>query len=422
MKNRVGYFGEVKRVDETGTEVTEGIGKYKKVTQVHDQWTRMREDKLRGLKRALYYSYQAAICQPYNASDDAMIKSITGIITAIQDQQELTENQITTLEGLESQYADLAAASQEYGRTSTEYIAALAAIIQDKEGNYFRCLINHDKLKVDYEDKIISIPFEENTVTIDPVHDNHDLVSTNFHNGTVFKWVHGNKEEWVPDTYWIVYMQYSEETAYFRGEIRKADEEIKIIVINDDGTETEKTYRGWMTGPNEETLVWNVKKGVVWNDMNYTKKLYITKDEDTLAYFKRFDRVIINGKSWEVQAYNDNYGTSSSNVDTGIIRVALKETYTSTDQQIKEMEMAAAVEEPMIFGPDVLSPYDEVQYSTNTSAAWEVLIPEDAGEIISYSVDNDNNLKIVVLTTKAYRKGFNIKCGDIQKHIIIKSL
>jgi hypothetical protein len=24
----------------------------------------------------------------------------------------------------------------------------------------FRCLINHDKLKVDYEDKIISIPFE----------------------------------------------------------------------------------------------------------------------------------------------------------------------------------------------------------------------------------------------------------------------
>ena len=156
--------------------------------------------------------------------------------------------------------------------------------------------------------------------------------------------------------------------------------------------------------------------------MNYTKKLYITKDEDTLAYFRRFDRVIINGKSWEVQAYNDNYGTNSSNVDTGIIRVALKETYTSTDQQIKEMEVAAAVEEPMILGPDVLSPYDEVQYSTNTTAAWEVLIPEDAGEIISYSIDENNNLNIVVLTTRAYRKGFNIKCGDIQKHIVIKSL
>ena len=70
MRNRVGYYGEVKRVDESGTEVS-GKGKYKKVTRVHDQWTRMREDKLRGLRKALYYSYQAAICQPYSASDDA---------------------------------------------------------------------------------------------------------------------------------------------------------------------------------------------------------------------------------------------------------------------------------------------------------------------------------------------------------------
>jgi len=51
----------------------------------------------------------------------------------------------------------------------------------------FRCLINHDKLKVDYEDKIISIPFSEPPIGgVDPI-------DTNFHNGTVFKWVHGNK-------------------------------------------------------------------------------------------------------------------------------------------------------------------------------------------------------------------------------------
>lgn len=421
MRNRVGYYGEVKRVDESGTEVS-GKGKYKKVTRVHDQWTRMREDKLRGLRKALYYSYQAAVCQPYNASDDATIKAIVAIITSIQDKVELTENQITTLVALESQYEELAAAGAEFGRTSTEYVAALNNVIADKEGNYFRCLINHDKLKVDYEDKIISIPFIENTVSIDPVQDNDDWVETNFHNGTVFKWIHGNKEEWVPDTYWIVYMQYSEETAYFRGEIRKADEEITIIVINDDGTESEKTYRGWMTGPNEETLMWNVKKGIVWNDMNYTKKLYITKDEDTLAYFKRFDRVIINGKSWEIQAYNDNYSSSASNPDSGIIRVALKETYTSTDQQIREMNAADQSTDSEITGPDVLAPYDEVKFSAKGAAAaeWEVNIADN--NIISYSIDDNNDLNIVVLTTKAYRKGFDIKYGDLKKHIIIKSL
>jgi hypothetical protein len=92
-----------------------------------------------------------------------------------------------------------------------------------------------------------------------------------------------------------------------------------------------------MTGPDETEIVWNVKKGIVWNDMNYTKKLYITKDENTSAFFKRFDRVKINGKPWEIQAYNDNYSISRTDRgETGIIRVALKETYTSTDQFVAE--------------------------------------------------------------------------------------
>jgi len=96
------------------------------------------------------------------------------------------------------------------------------------------------------------------------------------------------------------------------------------------------TYRGWMTGPNETTALWNTKKNVTWNDMNYTKLLYITKDEDTLAFFQRFDRIVINGKPWEVQAYNESYSVSKgAEADTGIIRVALKETYTGTDQFIK---------------------------------------------------------------------------------------
>jgi len=138
-------------------------------------------------------------------------------------------------------------------------------------------------------------------------------------------------------------MQYSEETAYFRAEIRKADEEIEIVTIDAEGNESSITYRGWMTGPNETSAAWNVKKGVTWNDMNYTKLLYITKDEDTLAFFQRFDRIVINGKPWEVQAYNESYSTSkTAGTDTGIIRVALKETYVNTDQFVKEELEAAA--------------------------------------------------------------------------------
>ena len=71
-----------------------------------DPLVRIREDKLRSLKRALYNSYQSAV-----------------IVFDKDDRKEDDEG--------------------------------------NKTGYHFRCLINHDKLKVDYEDKVLSIPFKE---------------------------------------------------------------------------------------------------------------------------------------------------------------------------------------------------------------------------------------------------------------------
>lgn len=336
-----------------------------------DQWTRMRQDKLRSLNKALYYSYQAAVVQKYVAAEG--------------------DNQTSP---------------------------------------YFRCLINKQKQHVEYEDKEISIPFQECSVSVDPiVKDNDDFLQTNFHNGTTFVWRHANRQEWIPDSYWVVYMQYSEETAYFRGQIRRADEQIQIIPIEKDGSEGEPLiYHGWTSGPDETDILWNVKKNIAWNDLNYTKLIYITKDETTLAFFKRFDRVNINGKPWEVQAFNDNYGSSSNKTDTGIIRVAVKETYTSTDQQIKNQEKEEQTTEPTIIGSDTLSPFDEnIKYTVlnGGAGAWSVILPTSAAaklqDLISYSIDGDN-LYITVKTTKSYRSGFDIKYGNATKHVTIKSL
>ena len=330
------------------------------------QWMRMRQDKLRSMKKALYYSYQAAVVQKYIPSEG-----------------------------------------------------------EKQTSPFFRCLINKEKQHVEYEDKEISIPFEECSVSVDPVvKDNNDLLQTNFHNGTTFIWRHANKKEWIPDSYWVVYMQYSEETAYFRGEIRRADEEIEIIPIKKDGSQGDPLiYHGWTSGPDETDILWNVKKGVVWNDMNYTKLIYITKDETTLAFFKRFDRVNINGKPWEVQAYNDNYGSSSNKTDTGIIRVAVKETYTSTDQKIKKDKEARSVEE--IVGPDILSPFDvKVKYTAadDTTGSWsvETLGGAATDDLISYTIDG-KSIFITVKTKKSYKNGFNLKYGNSIKHITIRS-
>ena len=403
-----------------------------------DQWIRMRQDKLRSLKKALLYSYQSAIVQKYDVKNNTKVNNIIQLITRLQDQQILTQVEKQFLLELEEEYQ---ISSQ---RGSIDYIKDLQQIVDNLTNSspLFRCLINHDKLKVDYEDKIISIPFEEAPIG------SEEIQNTNFHNGTVFKWVHGNKEEWTPDTYWIIYMQYSEETAYFRAEIRKADQEIEIVTIDAEGNESTVTYRGWMTGPNETTALWNTKKNITWNDMNYTKLLYITKDQDTLAFFQRFDRIIINGKPWEVQAYNESYSTSkTAGTDSGIIRVALKETYTSTDQFVKqkiEEKTAAQKEkaqydaihtEPRIDGPSIAKPYETLIFTAKNFATerdengkeiikhWS-LYGTDLAKIIKTSVDG-KTITVEVLTGTSNKKGFYVNYGnsdDTILHVQIASL
>lgn len=389
-----------------------------------DQWTRMRQDKLKSLKKALLYSYQSAVVQKYDVKKDSLANSLITILTFLQDKLELSENQLNILKKIEEEYEIT------IDRDTVEYQDKIQEIIDSlvNENPLFRCLINHDKLKVDYQDKIISIPFEEAPV------DKDEIVETGFHNGTVFKWIHGNKEEWTPDTYWIVYMQYSEETAYFRAEIRKADEQIEIIVIDEEGNESSVKYRGWMTGPNETSILWNTKKGIVWNDMNYTKILYITKDQDTLAFFQRFDRIIINGKPWEVQAYNESYSVSkTAQYESGIIRVALKQTYTSTDQFIKEklaegagLDEEQTILDPYIEGPTSAKPYDIVTFSAknfNTQGEWSISDPSLA-KIVDRSEDN-KIITVEIITKRSNLKGFDVNYGNNDEtihNVVIKSI
>ena len=89
----------------------------------------------------------------------------------------------------------------------------------------FRALINPNKLKQDYDDKILSVGFE------------YDVAP-----GTIFEWV-GTK------TFWIVYLQDLTELAYFRGDIRKCSQE--IAWEDEDGVH--KTYAA-VRGPVETKI------------------------------------------------------------------------------------------------------------------------------------------------------------------------
>lgn len=216
----------------------------------------------------------------------------------------------------------------------------------------YRCLINPDKLKEDYNNMILSIPYENIFLGKEYEGEKGDkpfLMDSIVKPGNVFYW----QEE---DSYWIVYMHYINERAYFRAEIRKCEKE---VTIND------RTYKIYFRGPTETTIQWGQKSNTIWNNLNYSAIIFITKDENTEEYLKRFAILEIDGETWEVVARNPVSGD-------GIIEVALKETYTDTFPDVKPEEPE---DNALIKGDNLVYPYDIKVYTVHTknpSGTWYV--------------------------------------------------
>ena len=231
---------------------------------------------------------------------------------------------------------------------------AATAIIGGKE---FRCLINPDQLKADYDAKILSIPFRDVCL-------NEDRVGTttqgeqdiNIQVGDVFTWKETN-------TNWLVYLRYLEEDAYFRADIRRCNHEAEI-----DG----RKYSVYARGPVENSLDWKKGNLEMYNELNYTLIMYITKDKFTLDYFERFKKIKIDDKPWEVQAVD----TMSS---VGIIEVALKETFSNTlEEEMKDVETETNGDQeagsPHIIGSTIVYPYETYSYAIDglTNGIWTI--------------------------------------------------
>ena len=96
--------------------------------------------------------------------------------------------------------------------------------------------------------------------------------------------------------------------------------------------------------------------------------MYITKDDTTEDYFRRFKTITLDKKPWEVNAV-DALSTE------GIIRVLLKEDYSNTvaEEIAEEKEENAVIETSLIQGPIEVYPYDTVQYTIDkTGGSWEL--------------------------------------------------
>ena len=262
------------------------------------------------------------------------------------------------------------------------YQAATAIL---KDGREFRCLINPDKLKNDYDNKIISIPFKDICLNSEFLGVPTSLAEepTNIQVGDVFEW----KET---ETHWLVYLRYLEEDSYFRAEIRKCDS-----VLSFDN----KDYWVYSRGPIETTIKWGQKSNTVWNNINYSAVVYVGADEDTNK-LKRFSIVKLNGQNYEVQVVNRI--TSG-----GVIVLYLSEHYTNSIEEQFEIEEDDFIEISLIQGKTEVYPFStETYYVEGGDGEWsvdssKVSIVEQSEEHLSLEVTSSYSGEFNILYTKA---------------------
>ena len=302
---------------------------------------------------------------------------------------------------------------------------AATAILQD--GRMFRCLINPDKLKLDYDDKIISIPYEdicigkiveqidEETGEIIKIEQSVPRVGKTSEGlepiglkvGDVFTWKETNTD-------WMVYLQMLEEDAYFRAEIRKCDYEVEI---------NGNPYKVWARGPENDLISWHTKKNISWNDIDHTIVMYITKNEETEKFFHRFVRFDLGGKPWEVQTVD---GISSE----GILEVTIQEWYDNTiedlvnEEKKQEESQQPEIDKslPHILGDTVVYPYDEKQYTIENLSGGIWLVDNPKKAVITSQTERQVDLAIITGKSGEVNLIYRTDKEDITLNIVIESL
>ena len=260
-----------------------------------------------------------------------------------------------------------------------------------------RALINPNKLKQDYDDKIISIGHEYS-----------------FAPGTVFEWV-GTK------TFWLVYLQDLTELAYFRGDIRKCS--YQIAWEDEDGKHN--TYAA-IRGPVETKINFIQKHGISVDTPNYSLSILMPKDEAAIKYFKRYSKFYLQGDPtcWRVEA-TDWISTP------GILEVVAVEYYANeTEDDVQAGIVGGLIEE--IKDPNGSKPLEiigetfirvkksyEFSYEGEEELNWMV----DKKYPVKMVVDSQNKKKVSIYWDSSYSGQFDLYYGDnIKKTIVVESL
>lgn len=261
-----------------------------------------------------------------------------------------------------------------------------------------RALINPDKVKQDYDDKIISIGYEHG-----------------YQPGDVFEWVNTN-------SHWLIYLQDKTELAYFRGEIRRCRYTIKYQ--DEEGNE-HFTYAA-VRGPVETKINFIQKSGISVDRPNFSLNILLPANRYNLDYFNRYSKFYLGEDDkkicWRVEAI-DWISTP------GILQINAVEYYSNEFEDDIENGVAGGLivkeENPntnriehLIEGETFIKPKGiyEYKYTGLTIATWSI----DKKYPIKYEVIDERTIKLQ--WDSNYSGQFDIEYGTLKKTIVVESL
>lgn len=319
------------------------------------QQQRMIKDKRRSLDRAMLYSYQAAFIRKWHPDYEPLM----------EDEKDLPP---------------------------------------------VRALINPNKLKQDYDDKILSTGFENK-----------------YQAGDIFEWCNTR-------SYWLVYLQDLDELAYFRGAIRRCCYE--LIWLDEDGNE-KRTYAA-VRGPVETKIDFIQKHQISVDEPNYSLNILMPRNPDTMAYFRRYSKFYLgdadapdNRLCWRVEA-TDSISTP------GILEVNATEYYSNTFEDDVEAGIAGALKcKPLdpnppveegtvdIEGDTFIKPKKEYEYSIKYEIPGGSWFLENDKTPVDFIESTNTSLKLKWCSPYSGQFVLNYGVGgiaQITKTIVVESL
>ena len=274
-----------------------------------------------------------------------------------------------------------------------------------------RALINPNKLKPDYDDKILSVPFEHG-----------------FKSGDVFEWCN-------TDTKWLITSQNKTELAYFRGNIRRCNYLIRWIGVDGVIHECYAATRG----PVETKVNFLQKSGISLETPNHSLNILMPKRKDVIEYFKRYSKFYLSSSLFEedpdntLGEYEICFKVEATDwVSTpGVFEMTAVEDYvndtTDADRLVggallrKNQDESPELVTHTIKGPGFIKPLETIEYKYigMFKTGWEVVNPNLP---VLMEIDKNDPTICRVKWDNAHSGQFEITCSGKVKTIVVESL